>query len=350
MKTLFYVTLVIAVVSCQKPSLTSDLPSHYVNGIMILNEGLFQQNNASLAFYDLTDRQMHHAVFSTVNGRGLGDTANDMISFTFDGKFYYAIAVNVSSQIEILDGLSLKSIGQIGLFKDGIGRQPRSLQYANGKLYSINFDGSISVIDINTLSEIMNIPIGQNSESSIIYQNHLFAVNTGGLNFPNYDSTISVIDIETNSIITEFTAGLNGGQIIVDGDGEGYMIARGNYSNVQSQLVRIDLKNYKVIETYYLNISTMTYHNGIIYYYDDERNAILTFNTATESIDNTPLLNCETFKNVYKIIICEQPQLMYIIDANGYVNSSIIRIYNLNGDFQTEMIAGLNANTILLTP
>ena len=184
----------------------------------------------------------------------------------------------------------------------------------------------------------------------IIYQNRLFVVNTGGLNYPHYDSTISVIDLQNNTVISEFTSGINGSNLIVDEQGEGYMISRGNYDNIDPKLIRLDLDNYTSLDRYDLNVITMAYENNTIYYYDDLANAIFTFNTETEIEEPSALIDCSDFENVYKIIINQNEQLIYIIDANGYVNSSIIRTYDFNGNFQTEIISGLNTNSIVFTP
>ena len=343
--------LIVMLISCKKPEIVPSVSSTFVDGILLLNEGLFQQNNASLSFYSFASKTMSHTIFSVVNSRGLGDTANDMIAFTNEGKLYYAIAVNVSSQIEILDGISLKSIGQIGLFNSNdVGRAPRSLQYNNGLICSVNFDGTLTIIDFKTLLETKTVQIGQNPESSLIFNNRLYVVNTGGLNFPDYDSTISTIDLQTNTVINEFTAGLNGSNLVVDEQGEGYMISRGNYSDIKPKLVRLDLDNYSIIDEYFINPITHTYSNHTLYYYDDITNAIYTFDTENEQKSETALIDCSAFENVYKIIINEDHQLIYVIDANGYVNSSIIRIYKMNGDFETELKSGLNTNTIVFTP
>jgi hypothetical protein len=350
MRILFVFIISIVVLGCKKPPIESSTPSDFTNGFFALNEGLFQQNNSSLSFYSNEKQKVSHSIFSGINGRGLGDTANDMISFIYEGKLYYAVAVNVSSQIEILDGLTLKSIAQIGLFENGIGREPRTLQFYEGLIYSTNFDGTVSMISMETLAETTTILVGQNPESSLIYQNQLYAVNTGGLNFPDYDSTISVIDLQSNSVSTTFTVAINGNGLLVDFEGDGYLISRGNYSNIKPKLLRLDLSNHSVKNVYPINIITMAYSNQTIYYYNDIDDAIFEFNTATETADQKPLIDCSNFENVYKIIINENQQLIYVVDANGYVNSSIIRIYDLKGNFQREIITGLNTNNLLFVP
>lgn len=350
MRLSFLTILLLLLVGCKKPSTDIDVPPEFTNGFFALNEGLFQQNNSSIAFYSNENKTLVPQLFSKINGRGLGDTANDMISFVYKGQLFYAVVVNVSSQIEIINGLTLESVAQIGLFNSGIGRSPRTIQFYDDQLYTINFDGTVSVINLNSFTEVLNIEVGQNPESSIIFQNHLFVVNTGGLNFPDYDSTISVINLKNNTVISTFTSGLNGSEIIINQSNEGYMISRGNYADIKPRLQHIDMNNHALLDSYQLNIITMAYANGTIYYYDDIANSIFRFNTENKQKDSEVFIDCKIFQNVYKIIINENQQLMYIIDANGYVNSSIIRIYDLQGNYQREIISGLNTNTLTFIP
>ena len=46
--------------------------------LYVLCEGLFNQNNSSLARFSFGNQQMVRDYFKAVNRRGLGDTANDM--------------------------------------------------------------------------------------------------------------------------------------------------------------------------------------------------------------------------------------------------------------------------------
>ena len=75
--------------------------------LYVLCEGLFNQNNSSLARFSFGNQQMVRDYFKAVNHRGLGDTANDMA--IYGSKVY--VVVNISSTVEVIDfrtGTSLK--------------------------------------------------------------------------------------------------------------------------------------------------------------------------------------------------------------------------------------------------
>ena len=93
---------------------TGDAPvSSDFAGMYILCEGLFNMNNSTLSYYDFTSGTMlsfqdpgmagadktSHDFFKMVNGRRLGDTANDLQRY---GAKLWCV-VNVSSQVEVMD-------------------------------------------------------------------------------------------------------------------------------------------------------------------------------------------------------------------------------------------------------
>lgn len=340
-------SIAFTVISCKKDPEPEPTLSTFDNGIICMNEGLFQQNNASLSFYSRADNQVTQSVFSTINGRGLGDTANDMISYFFEGKLYIAIAVDVSSQIEIVDAITLKSIKQIPVFDNTSAREPRSLEFYNGQLYSINFDGTVSVIDLSSQSITSSIECGQNPEHSYIINNELYVVNSGGLNSPTYDNTITVISLNTNTVTSTFETAINCSSIEKDTQNELYLISRGNYTDIAPQLLRIDIMTKTVVESFDINIGGMTYYDNTLYYFDNDDQSIHTLNTETESINPAPIIDCSDFQNLYSIQIDNQNDLIYLIDANGYVNSSIVRCYDLTGNYKYEFTSGLNTGKLL---
>ncbi len=333
--------------SCHKdkPKPTSTTPQ-FTNGILCMNEGLFQQNNASLSFYDLDSNKLHNHIFAEVNGRGLGDTANDMIAFTYNGKKYIAIAVDVSSQIEIIDYETFKSVKQIPMFNGNASKEPRALNFYNNQLYSINFDGTVSIIDLSTYAVNQNISCGLNPESSAIVNDKMYVVNSGGLNSPTYDSTITVIDLSTNLVVDTIVTAINCSQIVKDEQGDLYVVSRGNYNNISPKIQRISTATNLVVETFNLSTYEITYFNNKLYYFNDSDKKIYTFNTQTEMVEGA-LIDCSGFQNVYGIQVDELKQLIYVNDANGYVNSSTVRCYDMQGVFKYEFNTDLNTGKLI---
>ena len=176
------------------PHSTSWNDSIQVSRLLVLCEGLFNMNNSTLALVNNADSSVDYNVFLTVNGRGLGDTANDMKRY--GGKVY--ITVNVSSQLEVIDANTFISIKQVPLFNDkGVARQPRNVVFYQDKVLVSCFDGFVAVLDTAVLEVEKLIQCGRNPDQMVISNGKLYVSNSGGLDFPFYDNTVSVVDLSS---------------------------------------------------------------------------------------------------------------------------------------------------------
>ncbi len=340
--------VVIVILGCKKtPPEPPENPAEFENGIVALNEGLFEQNNATLSFYSNENGEEFQQVFQTENGRGLGDTANDFEAYSLDGEDYIIIAVDVSSQVEIIERFTLKTVAQIPIFNGANGRSPRRVKVYGRNAFVCNFDGTVAVISLDTYTIEAIVEVGANPDGLLTIDNRLYVVNSGGLNFPVYDSTISVIDMDTKAVISTFETRINAAQIDLDSEGEIYLLSRGNHSDISPALMRIDPSTENVLETIEKPISTITTAGDWLYYYDTEEKGVFRINTITEVSDPTRLIDGSGFETFFGIHIDLVKNRIYCVDANGYVNSSTIRVYDLTGTFQFEFQGGLNANNLI---
>src|SRR5690554_808346 len=115
MKKLFYYLSAIAAIiltSCSDESTPIDniLPQE-AKTVLILNEGGFNQNNSTLAMYDISKGSIRRNHFNLANDRGLGSVGNDMI--LYGSKLY--IVMNLSGTIEVVEPSTGKSIKQISM-------------------------------------------------------------------------------------------------------------------------------------------------------------------------------------------------------------------------------------------
>lgn len=345
MKQLISISILLSLVACKKDDPEPPIDAtKYQSGMIILNEGLYQQNNSSIAFYSFTEQQVYTQVFFNENDRGLGDTANDMAAFDKGDSSYIIIAVDVSSQLEIVNTLTMKSVAQIPVFDGATPRQPRHVLVNQLKAYSCNYDGTISVVDLNTYQITNTIPVGTNPDGMVQHGTHLYVTNSGGLNYPVYDSTISVVDMLTETEITKYPSRINCTSILADEQGELYVLSHGDYSNVPPAVLRINSQNGVHLDTLDLDVGRWTYYDQMIYYHDTVFNEIKSFNTVNETISPFTLVDCSDYNTLYGIFVNQHG--LFTADANGYVNSSTIRCYDHQGDYQYEFTAGLNSTAI----
>lgn len=349
MRLIYFILGILILTGCKKddPPLPPSSPEKYENGLVILNEGLFQQNNASICFYSFVDQKVYTQSFFAENGRGLGDTANDFEKYSLNGKEYIIVAVDISSQIEIIEAKTLKSIAQIPLFDGSTAREPRRIEVFGSYAFVCSFDGTVTAIDLNTNTLVKTISVGANPDGMVQVGSKLFVSNSGGLNFPVYDSTITIIDMTNGEVIEAFETRVNSTQLIADSQNEIYLLSNGNYGSVEPALLRIDATNHTVISETIWSARAITKVEHWLYYYDESLQKIKRYNMLTEVFDAADIIDCSTFDTFSGMQFIPELNLLFCFDANGYVNSSTVRAYNPSGSFQYEFTAELNTKKVI---
>ena len=335
--------------SCKKDDSNPDEVSPnsvFKTGILVLNEGLFQQNNSSLSWVDLSSNEVTEQVFLNLNNRPLGDTGNDM--GIYGGKIY--IIVNSSSTIEVLDKNTLKSVKQISMQFNGQGQQPRYIAFNTDKAYISSYDGYVNVLDTASLTIEDRIQVGENPEGVTISNGKLFVANSGGLSYPDVDSTVFKIDLISNEVIDTFIVGNNPGAVIADDQGDIYVVKRGDYSsNDPSELIRIS--NSGVITNTGINSSSL-YKKGnhlyISYYnYDNGEGQVLIYDMSNESIISSNLIDGSQVETLYGAIPTNNGSV-YALDAMNFTNSGYVRKFNSSGYLIESFHVGLNPTKVLI--
>lgn len=222
------VTLVTALAACHKDKIntTPDNPTANRTGVYILNQGVLGENNGSLTYYDYTTQTTTPDIFSKVNGRGLGDTPNDIK--IYGSKMY--IAVDKSGTVEVLDPKTAKSIKKIlmrTVADTSVSREPRSIIFYNNKALISEYDGTVAVLDTATLTVDKYISVGKNPEQMAISNGKLYVANSGGIS--GGDNTVSVIDLITMTEIKKITVIISPVSMGADAYGHVYVLSAGIY-------------------------------------------------------------------------------------------------------------------------
>ena len=317
------------------------------NGMVVLCEGLFQQNNSTVSFINKADGSIFNTLFQDKAGRMLGDTGNDIQKY--GGKIY--IVVNASSTIEIIDASTFNPIAQISMIENGVAKQPRSIVFNNDKAYVTCYDGYVDVIDTATLTVVQRIQVGRNPEGMAIANNKLYVANSGGLSAPDYDSTLSVIDLNSNIEILKINIGKNPSRVITDNSGEIYVINRGDYGSIPSSISRVNSNTDLEIEELTINATHFVQMNNDFlianYNYSTELSGVVVFNPQTETVTNSSFIMNTGITTLYGLQYNSTSGNIYISDAMGFTNSGYIREYTNSGTFIQSFHVGLNPNKII---
>ncbi|WP_280747130.1 DUF5074 domain-containing protein [Parabacteroides sp. PF5-9] len=228
-------------------------------GMYLLNGGNWNENNASISFYDFNTGEMTGHIYQTANGSGLGDSAEQILMY---GSKIYA-TVTTSNRIVVLDreGKLIKSIEP----KEGEEPvNPRGIVADNGKVYISYFYGhAVAVLDTATLQIEKQVKVGRYPEKLTVANGKIYVANSGGNDYPNYGKTVSVIDAGTLEVEKEIEVLINPVSILSDSQGDIYVISMGDYGDVKNTLQRIDAKTNDV--TIIDNASKMTLVNDELY-------------------------------------------------------------------------------------
>ncbi len=345
-----FIILLLVITSCKKhkvePS-SVDTSNGLKNGMLVLCEGLFQQNNSTLSWVDFNSNEIDNNFFVTQNNRQIGDTGNDLEAY--GGKIY--IVVNVSSTIEVLEKSTGKSIKQISMIAGSVPKQPRSIVFNGSNAFVTCYDGYVDVIDTVSLTITQRIKVGDNPEQLAISNNKLYVTNSGGLNTPNVDSTVSVISLSSFQEIKKITVGKNPGAIKVDDQGDVYVIARGNYTSIPSRMVRINSQTDLVENTFSFDASgiekmgdkfLINYQN-----YSNSTSSVCLFDFQTETLINSNYISMSNITTLFGIKYNSSTNKIYCLDAMNYTNSGYVRVFSSSGVFEKSYHVGLNPNNIL---
>jgi len=231
-KYLLALVCLISAVSCSKNDLDPNpAPIPVVKSkTLILNSGNWGSNDASLTVLDNEKGIISTTdIFASVNGKKLGDIANDMI--IYGSKLY--IAVTNSGVIFVCD-LDGKIITEI---KEG---SPRHFCADKGKVYATLFEGYAAEIDTTTFA-VRKVATGPNPEGIACSSGKLYVADSFGYDTSGqYGTTVTVIDAAGFTVLKQLTVNNNPQSFQVMDDGTLYLVSWGNYADIPAALQKIN--------------------------------------------------------------------------------------------------------------
>ena len=311
-------------------------PKEY-HAYYFLNSGKFGSNNASLYVYDNEKKEIIPDYFKAQNGKGLGDTAQDMI--VYGSKMY--IAMYGSQTIEVTD-LFAKSIKQIKM--EGA---PRGLAVDGGKVYVTSYDGYVARLDTASLEFDGKVKVGRNPEQITVSNNKLFVANSGGMDYASeigYDKTVSVVDIPSFKEEKKIEVVVNPVSITADEQGYVYVISMGNYGDIPNTFQRIDTKDYSVSTIEGCpNATEMAYGNGKLYMFYSQWGApaptYITYDTKAQKVGNSFIADGTEVKKPYKICVAGTK---VFVSESDYKNNGDFYGFTASGELHKKYAVGLN--------
>jgi YVTN family beta-propeller protein len=323
-----------------------DKPTAERQGLYVLSEGVMNANNSTLSYYNYDTKVLTTDQFTAVNGRGLGDTGNDLK--IYGSKMY--IVVNVSSTLEIVDPKTGKSLNRLNLNNNNVGREPRHIVFNKNKAYVSSFDGTVAVIDTASLAIEKYIKVGRNPEKMAIANGKLYVANSGGLDWATaYDKTVSVIDLNTNTEIKKITVPENPTGVVADQYGDVYVLSPGNYLTIKPSMTIINSATDIVTSQKEFSAGSMVI-NGDLAYIAAPEGKLKIYNVKTETVEkeNFIIPHVEmNIKSISGIAIDELTGEIFVANSPSWNTSGQVYCLDKDGKFKYSIAVGIHPNNMV---
>jgi DNA-binding beta-propeller fold protein YncE len=312
-------------------------------GILVLNEGLWQQNNSTLTYYNPVTQEIKKNVFFSINNQILGDTANDMVKIA-DTLF---IVVSTSNTIYKLNAKTLKILQTLIISNGG---DLRKMAYINPqKAYVSALTGQkVWIINPSTMQVLTSFSASFPEEIKFV-QNKLYITQS---NYPpNFkNKNLVVWNILTDTKIKEIPLPVeNATHLAIDNTQNLWVSCTGDYINPVSAICKINTSTDTIEQhipfsnnpTHIRTVQDTVYvmnDTGILWYYQG-----LTAPQIWIKKEEFTEFG-EVFYNFY---FDEVLQKWFIATSRQFIYDGRILILDKKGNLQYSFFSGLNPSVMI---
>ncbi len=330
------------------------------NSAVIICEGLYGYNNASVTTFSTSTGKVNPQIFQQVNGFDLGDIANS--SIILDSSLYVIVSTS-----RVLYKISLKNfkVQQVLLFPTNA--YPRQIISNDGYFYvSEAYTNKIYKIKQSDLKIADFIIVGAQPEGMCVLDNYLYVVNSGwgDINTSHSDAnTIYKINLSDLQIVKKVKTFPNPVEIIADSISKKIYVT---YYHLPSQKDSVggileyddNLLINKEFKGNFLKTKIIN-NKKLLSLIDNNPSRGKNYNPGLAVIDlldnstKTILKNNIKMEFWYNFLFDPDNQQIWICNAMDFQSNGKIEIYNTNYTLtKIELIksfyTGLNPNQILL--
>ena len=322
-------------------------------GFFLLNEGNMGSNKATLDYLDYGSGLYMRNIYAERNPnvtKELGDVGNDLQIYR---DRIYAV-INMSNLVEVMDLRTAKHIQAISIPNCRYIVFRGDYAYVSSYAGTLNESGRIGYvakIDLKELKVIATCDVGRQPEEMAILGNKLYVANSGGYDPANYDNTISVIDLDTFTEVKKVKIAINLHRIQVDPKGRLWISSRGNYGSIPSRLYVFDPQTEQILKVLETPVSNMKLYRDMLYVYSNsfsKKSGTSTtsyplINTSTMEVISPSFITDGTegaIKAPYGLAINPEVGEIYLTDAKSYVVPGTLHAYGLDGRRRWSVTTG----------
>lgn len=322
-------------------------PSSSVKGFYLLNEANMGSNKSTLDYFDYTTGYYRKNIYAETNPGvvlELGDVGNDLQAY---GQRLYAV-INCSNVVEVMRASDARHIGAINIpncrYIAFHGRYAYVSSYAGPVKIDPNARlGYVAKVDTATLQVVDSCVVGYQPEEMAIVGGKLYVANSGGYRVPNYDRTVSVIDLETFTEVKQIDVAINLHRLRADAYGNLWVSSRGNYYGIPSRLYVVSTVTDKVTDSLNVAVSDMALDGDNLYTLSTEYSytsaqewtvAYARINVATHKISAGSFITDGTEQSIrrpYGVAVNPVTKEIFVTDAKDYVSPGMVYCFTPDG-------------------
>lgn len=318
-------------------------------GFFLLNEGNMGSNKSTLDYLDYGSGLYTRNIYAERNPevtKELGDVGNDLQIYR---DRIYAV-INMSNLVEVMDLRTAKHIQAISIPNCRYIVFRGDYAYVSSYAGTLNESGRIGYvakIDLKELKVVATCDVGRQPEEMAILGNKLYVANSGGYDPANYDDTISIIDLDTFTEVKKIKIAINLHRIQVDPKGRLWISSRGDYGTTPSRLYVFDPQTERILKVLETPVSNMKLYQDKLYVYSKSSGASTTsyplISTSTMEVISPSFITDGTegaIKAPYGLAINPEVGEIYLTDAKSYVVPGTLHAYGLDGRHRWSVTTG----------
>lgn len=262
-------------------------------GIILLNEGIFGQSNASLDVINDNTFEKTADIFSCVNQKPLGSLGNDMIRV--QDTLY--ISMNGSGIIYKIQLPKFRLLQELRLDNSvsSFGASPYKMAEKNGKLYCSSLGNPfLYVIQTANMALLTQIPV-ENYQYGV-HISGKYAFVACGSYYPvttNKNNKLAIIDTETDKLLQYISLPLDNTENVISKGDTIIVNCRGDYTpkDSASAFFLLNAHTFDIIKAYYFPYTVFSPCLVEDYLFAAQDSGILRISLISEKIEKNFLPN-----------------------------------------------------------
>lgn len=325
-----------------------------ITQVIILNQGAFSKNNASISIYNPTTQEVRNEVFFGINNFPLGDIGQSM---TLVNDSLLWVVVNNSGKIEIINANTLKSVNTI----TGLTSPRYVVTYPiKNKAYVSNlYVSNISVINMETQKISRSISLSNPVEEMVKYSDH-YIIAAGWVG----NNQLYKIDINSGLVVDSVEVRYEPGSIEFDSEGNLWVLCSGGYPYPDTTyrkvpgLLKVDPETMEVIDIYeftedaYPSDLEYDHIENSLYFImgtvkADKELGVFKVDISSGEVPSSALIPNTSERTFYQLSIDEEGNI-WATDAGDFASPGTVYKYDADGNEITSFQAGVAPSQVMV--